>query len=97
MYAPPPSAPLDLWDVWGRVDDWMRPGVPLAQFQAHFAVCECGLVTTIRCFELHICQSPTMRPEDDEQRIVEDEPVALEEQTHDWDACEYECDYISYD
>lgn len=90
IYAPPPNAPLDLWDIFGRLDDWLRPGVPLAQFQAQIAVCECGLVTTVRSFELHLCQGPVMHPEDDMQLDVKDEPVALEQQVLDWDSCEYD-------
>ena len=43
-FAPLPNTPISTNDILWLLDDWFKPGVPLSQFHAHFALCECSLV-----------------------------------------------------
>ena len=52
-FAPPPNTPISTNDILSLLDDWSKPGVPLSQFHAHFAMCECSLVMTTRGFDRH--------------------------------------------
>ena len=99
VYAPPPNAPIDMWDIFARLDDWSRPGVLLRQLQAHLAVCECGLVTTVRSFELHLCRRPVPHAEEDIKPEVQDKPAsaAPEQQIFDWESCKYDFEGSHYD
>jgi hypothetical protein len=41
-----------------KLDSWINPGVTVANFRGLFARCRCGLVTTCRVFEDHVCAVP---------------------------------------
>lgn len=57
-----------------QLDDRVRPGVPAEKFASLFVQCRCGIVTTNRAFEFHICLRPqvidlTVEPETDDMVI----------------------------
>ena len=66
-FAPPLNAPISTNNILSLLDDWFKPGVPLSQFHAHFAMCECGLVMTTKCFDRHQCLVPLDGPGADDK------------------------------
>ena len=40
-----------------RLDSWVNPGIPAADFKKLFAMCHCGMITTRRVFDHHVCVS----------------------------------------
>ena len=80
-FAPPPNTPVSTNDILWLLDDWFKPGVPLSQFHAHFALCECGLVMTTRGFDRHQCLVPLDGPGPDDKG---DKAPAPREEAVEW-------------
>ena len=54
-YEPPPDVEQSVSDMISRLDTWCRPGIPVEQFIALYAVCRCGMAVSRRKFDLHEC------------------------------------------
>ena len=80
-FAPPPNTPVSTNDILWLLDDWFKPGVPLSQFHAHFALCECSLVMTTRGFDMHQCLVPLDGPGPDDKG---DKAPAPREEAVEW-------------
>ena len=61
-FAPLPNTPISTNNILSLLDDGSKLGVLLSQFHAHFAMCECGLVMTIKGFDRHQCLVPLDGP-----------------------------------
>lgn len=53
-FQTPGNTPFDN-DLLQRLAAFDRPGLTVEQFRELVAECECGLVTTRRVFEFHVC------------------------------------------
>lgn len=53
--APPVNQASRIIELLARLDFFVRPGIDEVTFNAIFARCSCGMVTTRRMFNLHEC------------------------------------------
>jgi hypothetical protein len=54
-HAPVRSNRRSVSQLLGSLDSQVRPGITTEEFQGLFVKCECGLITTHRVFEEHVC------------------------------------------